>query len=185
MALLAQIRLTREWYMKVMNMNEKTPESKGEPQQRSRSEIMVDILNYLEDHSILTMATCNLDAVPDATALEYVSIREKVYVTCRPSSRKVSNINENPKVAYEIHDDIPINKQSIKNLQALQVFATGKVLKHEESEFRKAFEAMKAKFPIFNKVNEESRAILCFSPVDIWFLNYARKFFLRERVSFK
>ncbi len=62
----------------------------------SEDELKLNILKYLEEHRILTMATASSDGIPDATALEYANKDFIVFVSVRPKSRKVANIEENP-----------------------------------------------------------------------------------------
>lgn len=147
-------------------------------------EIISKATEYLRSHNILTMATASLEGEPDATALEYVNKGCVVYVTVRPDSIKVKNIEENPRVFYEVHEDIPITMESIKKLEAIQVAATAKVISHNHQEFDRIFALMVQKFPIFEKISHDTRLILKFSPKKLWYLNYREKLFHRDEVSF-
>jgi general stress protein 26 len=148
-----------------------------------RAEIIEKSIEYLETHRILTMATASKDGAPDATALEYASDGLDVYVSCRPDSRKVQNIVDNPRVFYEIHDDIEITKENVKKLKALQVVATPVVLHPEDPDFDAVFNKMVAKFPVFSTMKKDSRVILHFKPRKMWYLNYQQKFFHRDEVD--
>ena len=150
-----------------------------------RAEIIENAINYLESHRILTIATASKNGEPDATALEYASDGLDVCVTCRPDSRKVQNILENPRVFYEIHDNIEITRESVKNLKALQVVATPEVFHFDDPDFDAAFDKMLAKFPVFSTVKRDSRVILHFIPRKVWYLNYQKKFFHRDEVDFE
>ncbi|MHA1683108.1 MAG: pyridoxamine 5'-phosphate oxidase family protein [Promethearchaeota archaeon] len=152
---------------------------------RSRDEIERDVISYLDSHRILTMATASKEGDPDATALEYANDGVVVYVTCRPGSRKVSNIKENSRVFFEIHDDVEIAKESLKHLQALQVSAVAEILSVTNPQFDPAFNIMLKKFPVFENLRHDSRVILKFIPRRVWFLNYKIKFFHREEINFE
>lgn len=152
---------------------------------RSREEIEKDVLDYLQTHSLLTMATASKDGEPDATALEYSQEKFEVYVTVRPTSRKVIYLRENPRVFYEIHDPTPIERDAIKNLRAIQAIASVDILESTDPNFNEAFELMVKKFPVFAKMNREKRILLHFKPKKIWLLNYQRKMFDREELDFE
>ncbi len=149
-----------------------------------RERTIHDAIAYLNSHTILTMATASLDGEPDATALEYMNDGLEVYVFCRPGSRKVEHIQQNPRVFYEVHDDNPITKESVQSLKALQVAATGRVIRPSDAGFSGVLEKMVVKFPLFSRVPRDSRYALHFSPKKLWYLDYARKMFHREEVSF-
>nr|MDO8114788.1 pyridoxamine 5'-phosphate oxidase family protein [Candidatus Sigynarchaeota archaeon] len=149
-----------------------------------RQEIIDKAVQYLNGHRILTMATASKDGDPDATALEYASDGVDVYVSCRPDSRKVSNITENSRVFYEVHEDIEITKENVMKLKAIQVAATGRVIKPGDSDFDGSLAKMVKKFPVFSTLPKDSRVFLHFKPKKLWFLNYKQKFFHRDEVSF-
>jgi hypothetical protein len=152
---------------------------------RPKEEIERDVQDYFESHSLLTMATASKDGEPDATALEYSQKGFDIYVSVRPSSRKVTNIQENPRIFYEIHDPTPIERDSIKNLRAIQATATGVLLHYNDPGFNDAFDLMVKKFPIFASMNREKRVIIHMKPKKIWLLNYKRKMFDREELDFE
>nr|MDO8116027.1 pyridoxamine 5'-phosphate oxidase family protein [Candidatus Sigynarchaeota archaeon] len=149
-----------------------------------RETVIQEAIAYLNSHTLLTMATASLAGEPDATALEYVNDDLDVYVFCRPGSRKVEYIEQNPRVFYEIHDDNPITNDAIKSLKALQVAATGRVIRPGDPEFPRILDKMTSKFPLFSHVPRDSRYALHFTPKKLWYLDYGRKMFHREEISF-
>lgn len=157
----------------------------GQIRKRSKEEIIADSLEYLRNHDILTMATASLQGDPDASALEYANDGLNVYVSCRPTSKKVQYVKENPKVFYEIHDNTKIDFDNMLKMQALQVFAFVEVITPEDRRFNDSFNIMLKKFPVFSNLKKESRVILLFKPKIIWFLNYRERFFHRDIVSFE
>ncbi|MBD3351690.1 MAG: hypothetical protein GF364_09420 [Candidatus Lokiarchaeota archaeon] len=148
---------------------------------RNKDELKSDILQYLSKHNILTMATSDLEGNPDATALEYANDELDVFVSVRKHSKKVSNIKENPKVFYEIHDEIEIDWSSVKTIKAIQASAIPEIYSETDSEFDNYFNKMLKKYPIFSKLNKKKRVIVKFTPKIIWYLNYREKMFSRER----
>jgi pyridoxamine 5'-phosphate oxidase-like protein len=153
-------------------------------QQDNRQQIIEKAILYLNKHRILTMATSNREGDPDATALEYANDGLDVYVSVRPKSRKVSNITENPKLFYEIHDDIDITAEAVGNIQAIQVLAHPTIISFGDPGFNDSFLIMINKFPVFKRLNKEKRTILKFTPKKLWFLDYSKKFFHRDEVKF-
>lgn len=150
----------------------------------SEDELKQNIIKYLEEHRILTMATASSDGIPDATALEYANTGFIVYVSVRPKSRKVANIEENPEVFYEIHEDMEITMENVQNLKAIQCSATPEILTKDDEEFHEAFDVMEKKYPVFIRIPREKRVILKFTPRKIWYLNYKDRMFHRDELSF-
>ncbi len=153
--------------------------------ENENSELKDAILKYLETHRILTMATASSDGMPDATALEYANNEFTVYVSVRPKSRKVSNIEENPYVFWEIHDDMEITMENVQNLKALQCSAIPEALTSSDEGFQEAFYIMEKKFPVFSRIPREKRVILQFKPKKIWYLNYKERMFHRDELNFE
>jgi general stress protein 26 len=153
----------------------------------SEDDLKQNILEYLNSHRILTMATASSDGIPDATALEYANHRDKfvVYVSVRPKSRKVANIEENPVVFYEIHEDMEITMENVQNLKAIQCSAIPIILNKDDEGFDEAFDVMEKKFPVFRRIPREKRVILEFKPEKIWYLNYREKMFHRDELIFE
>jgi hypothetical protein len=149
------------------------------------NELEINVIDYLLTHRILTMATASSDGIPDATALEYASDEFIVYVSVRKNSRKVSNIEENPIVFYEIHEDMEITMENVQNLKAIQCSASPQILDKDDEGFHEAFDLMEKKYPVFNRVPREKRVILKFTPRKIWYLNYKDKMFHRDEISFE
>lgn len=147
-----------------------------------KEHVLKSVLEYLQAHSILTMATASASGEPDATALEYVNDGLDVYVTVRPGSRKVQYLLENPRVFFEIHDDIPIDARSIRSLRAVQATCSASILRSGDPGFDEAFQLFEKKFPVFTSVPRSSRHVLKFTPKRAWFLNYKDKLFHRDEL---
>lgn len=143
-----------------------------------------EVLNYLSTHRILTMATVDKDGVPDATALEYVNDEFVVLVSVRPRSKKIQNISVNNQVFYEIHEDVPIDLEHIGKVKAIQCLAGGSIIYPDDPDYQGKFQLFEKKFPAFSKIPKNRRVILKFVPKSIWFLNYEKKMFHRDEITF-
>jgi uncharacterized protein len=73
------------------------------------------ILNYLQSHNTMTLATCTSD-VPWAATVFYASDDFKLYFFSVPDSRHCQNLAANPRVAVTIQEDYK-NWQEIKGIQ--------------------------------------------------------------------
>ncbi|MHA1378818.1 MAG: pyridoxamine 5'-phosphate oxidase family protein [Candidatus Helarchaeota archaeon] len=147
--------------------------------------VLEKAIAYLDSHNLLTMATATNSGVPHAACLEYANNKMDVYVSTWMGSRKLKNIQKNPKVFYEVHDVVNINKDDIKNIKGLQVAAIGKVLQYPSSQFKAAWDIMIKKYPIFKLVKlNEKRAILHFIPETLWMLDYSIKFGHTDKYNF-
>ena len=145
--------------------------------QTSKKQILEKAIAYLKSHNLCTMATANKTGSPHAACLEYANDGMDIYVSTWIGSRKVKNIQENPRVFYEVHDVVNINEDDIKNIKGLQVQAKAEILKYPSKEFKKAWDIMVKKYSIFKlmKLNEK-RAVLHFIPEKFWMLDYSIKF---------
>jgi uncharacterized pyridoxamine 5'-phosphate oxidase family protein len=148
------------------------------------SDLSGEVLEYLTNHRILTMATADNDGNPDATALEYVNDQFVAFVSVRPGSKKIRNIKENPRVFYEIHDEIPIDLEHVQKVKAIQTLAEGQIIFPDTPEYQNIFLLFEKKYPVFSKIPKNKRILLKFVPKKIWFLNYAKKMFHRDEISF-
>ncbi|MHA1847795.1 MAG: pyridoxamine 5'-phosphate oxidase family protein, partial [Promethearchaeota archaeon] len=151
---------------------------------KSREQIIKDAINYIETHDILTMATASLDGIPNATALEYGSDGLDVFVFSRARSWKVNNIRENPRVFYEIHDNIKIEPNEMRRIIGVQVEAKTRIIEQGSEQFQKYLTLMRGKFPVFRRLEDfNDRVILLFKPARLWLLDYSKKFFHRDFVD--
>lgn len=67
-------------------------------------ELKRQILDYVEAHNTMTLATCTADA-PWAATVFYASDGLKLYFFSAPESRHCQNLAENPRVAVTIQED--------------------------------------------------------------------------------
>lgn len=152
---------------------------------KPREQVISESIEYLENHNIMTMATASLDGTPSASALEYANDGLDVVVFSRGKSWKVDNIRENPKVFYEVHDDLAIDRESLRRIIGLQVAATAEIVELDDSRYEPLFSLMAGKFPVFKGIpRRKERVILLFKLKKLWLLDYSKKFFHRDEIEF-
>jgi uncharacterized protein YhbP (UPF0306 family) len=62
------------------------------------------ILNYLESHNTMTLATCR-ESTPWAATVFYASDDLRLYFFSAPETRHCQNLRENPRVAVTVQED--------------------------------------------------------------------------------
>ena len=82
------------------------------------------ILDLLDRHAILTLATVREDGWPQATTVGYVNDGLTLYVGCGTDSQKLANIRRCPKVSLTIDHDEP----DWSRIQGLSMAATAEVV---------------------------------------------------------
>jgi len=70
-----------------------------------KEETVKNIDNYLQDHGLLSLATISAEGLPMAHSVEYINEGNTVYFISHFGTRKISNIQSNPKVAYTVDED--------------------------------------------------------------------------------
>ncbi|MHA1301507.1 MAG: pyridoxamine 5'-phosphate oxidase family protein [Candidatus Helarchaeota archaeon] len=154
-------------------------------EKKNSKDVLEKAITYLESHNLLTMATATKDGNPHAACLEYANKGMDVYVSTWMGSRKLKNIQNNPRVFYEVHDVVNINKDDLKKIKGLQVEATGEILQYPSQKFQDAWEIMMKKFPVFKLIKlNDKRAILHFKPKKLWMLDYSIKFGHTDKYEF-
>jgi hypothetical protein len=161
------------------------PQKNQDSVKKPRDLIIKQATQYLEQNAILSMATASLDGVPRVDALEYASSGLDVFVLSPSKSWKVTNIENNPRVFYEIHHLLEIDVQKLKGIIGLQVESIPNIINYNDPKFMEYFEKMEEKFPVFKNMRGlENRVILLFKPTKLWLLDYSKKFFHRDLVIF-
>ncbi len=69
------------------------------------ADVKKKIVDYLNTHNIMTLATVQPDGLPSVRTLEYASDGATVYFATFKSSRKVRDIQQKPQVAYTVDED--------------------------------------------------------------------------------
>ena len=78
-------------------------------------ELQQQILNYMESHNTMTLATCHGE-VPWASTVFYASEGMSLYFFSDPQTRHCGNLTANPKVAVTIQEDYA-DWRKIKGIQ--------------------------------------------------------------------
>ena len=161
------------------------PQKNQNSVKKPRDLIIKQATQYLEQNAILSMATASADGVPRVDALEYASSELDVFVLSPTKSWKVTNIENNPRIFYEIHHILEIDVQKLKGIIGVQVEGRPYIIDYNDPKFMEYFEKMKEKFPVFKNMRKlEDRVILLFKPIKLWLLDYSKKFFHRDFVIF-
>lgn len=138
------------------------------------------IVEYLESHRKMTLATVTPEGRPLAHTVEYASYGPTVYFATRKSTRKVQNILKNPEVAYAVDEDYDDWLQ----IQGVQMEGVATVLS-DQDEKDKAAAAYIEKFPFVADFPPNSEMVFVkVEPVRGFFLDYTQGFTHREDTEF-
>lgn len=130
------------------------------------------ILDVLESHLVLTLATNREDGWPQATTVGYVNDGLQIYVMTFPEAQKVRNIERDPRVSLTI-DSI---EQDWNRIRGLSMAAMAEVTSGLE-ETEHVTRLMRSKFPQlaeFQQPEVEDVTILRLTPKIISVLNYEK-----------
>jgi len=133
------------------------------------------ILDIIDEHRIMTIATVRPDGYPQATTVTYVHDGLALYFACGRSSQKVSNIRQNPRVSLTIdHDEEDVNR-----IRGISLGGRAEVLAPDGPEYRRALELMATRFPELKTVPESEMqeiAVVKVVPEVISLLDYTKGF---------
>jgi len=105
-------------------------------------ETKVKIVEYLESHGLMTLATVTEDGQPMAHSVEYFSEGDVVYFGTHGQTRKITNILNNPKVAYTVDEDY----QDWTKIRGIQMTGKATIL-DDMAEIQRLMPLYAAKFP--------------------------------------
>lgn len=109
-------------------------------------ELKQQILNYMESHNTMTLASCR-ENVPWAATVFYASDGTNLYFFSEPKTRHCQNLMANPKVAVTIQEDYA-DWSKIKGIQL-----EGEVVEVDSTiEKAKAMAAYTRKYPSIIKI---------------------------------
>lgn len=133
------------------------------------------ILELMQSHNVMTLATVRPDGWPQATTVAYVNDGLTLYFACDPDGQKVANIRLCDKVSATIDRDHPDWTQ----IQGLSLGGTAQVIT-DEAERRHVQELLRRKFPQWAEMPEpEDPALIAFVkvvPKVISVLDYTKGF---------
>jgi general stress protein 26 len=140
------------------------------------------ILDVLETHNILTLATVRDDGYPQATTVEYVHEGLTLYIGTFAHAQKVANIRRCPKVSLTIDRDYDDWSQ----IQGLSMGGTAEILTDPE-ETHRVGALFIAKFPQLAALpvpeDPASIVLIKITPIVISVLDYTKGFGHTELVA--
>ena len=144
-------------------------------------ELKKKITEYLEYHSIATVATVSAEGKPNASAVEYVNDGFTLYFMSMPKSRKTQDIKKNPVVALTINESV----LDMRGTQGIQYEGKAKPVEDGE-QVKKCAEMFYEKFVIFRLLKWDLTKALFMevTPARIDFIDYRKKFGHKEKMEF-
>lgn len=136
------------------------------------------ILDLLQTHEVLTLATVREDGWPQATSVGYVNEGLTLYVATGAHAQKALNIRHNEKVSVAI-DRGRGGRVDWKSLQGLSMAALAEILT-SRSEIQRVARLVKKKFPSLIDFSDPERdrgwAFLKIVPHVISVIDYTKGF---------
>jgi len=134
------------------------------------------ILDLLEQHRIMTLATLRPDGWPQATTVGYVHDGLALYFLCAPDSQKACNISRDDRVSLTIDHDT----DDIKAITGLSMAARARMIT-DPSEAQKTIDLLADAYPAqedlpFEVPTPGDVKIFKLTPVVISVLDYSRGF---------
>ena len=148
-------------------------------------ELPQSVSSYLEQHRVVTLATCGPDG-PWAAAVFYVSVGSTLYFLSSPSSRHCRNLTLDPRCAATVQEDYS-DWTLIKGVQL-----EGLVSEVGGDEALIARQRYADKFPLIGRLASASAVIVAalakvhwyrLQPRHMHFIDNSRGFGHRERVE--
>lgn len=100
------------------------------------------ILQLLDQHRIMTVATLRPDGWPQATTVGYVNKDLTLYFLCGPESQKASNLAQDDRLSLTIDHDTP----ELMEITGLSMAARAQVV-HDRAEAEEVLRLMPLKYP--------------------------------------
>ena len=133
------------------------------------------ILNLIDGHSVLTLATLREDGWPQATAVAYASADMTLFVATGADSQKLRNIRRSGKVSITINPAVP----DWGRLQGLSMAAAAEVIE-SRADAQQAARLLKKRFPALAEFSDLERdggwAFLRIVPKIVSVIDYTKGF---------
>lgn len=149
----------------------------------SDHQIKAEIQAYLNDpsHLFLNLATVTPEGAPLAHTMAFTADGATVYFGTSKGSRKATNMQANPKVAYVVDQDSYPDFMKITGVQ-MEAKAT---LISDPQEIARANKLYKAKFgEAVDITPSDQHLVFKLEPVRAYYLNYAKGFAHRDMVEY-
>jgi PPOX class probable F420-dependent enzyme len=139
------------------------------------------ILELLDQHRIMTLATNRPDGWPQATTVGYVHDGLTLYFLCSPQSQKAKNLARDSRVSLTIDHDVA----APTTITGLSMAAEARAV-HERSEIASALKMLRERYPEYAALPmPKPNEILVFRvvPKVICILDYTKVFGHTELVT--
>ncbi|MFZ3115080.1 MAG: pyridoxamine 5'-phosphate oxidase family protein [Syntrophales bacterium] len=138
------------------------------------------VLNILQSHNILTLATLREDGYPQANTVTYASDGFTIYFCTDATSSKVKNIAKSNKVSLTIDREY----EDWSKIKGLSMGGTAVVLTKPE-EIQKAMGLLVTKFPALQEMPQQEvpSAVIKITPKIVSVLNYELGFSHKDLVE--
>jgi uncharacterized protein YhbP (UPF0306 family) len=144
------------------------------------NDIKKSIAAYLAKHNILTLATVTGGNKPLAHTVEYVSDDTTVYFATSKTTRKISDILQNSRVAFTVDEDY----KDWLTIKGVQMEGIAKVLTDKE-EIDRAAALYIGKFPFVAEFPPNPALVFVkILPAGGSFLDYTKGFTHKDTVTF-
>ena len=133
--------------------------------------IRTKILNLLDQHRVVTIATLRPDGWPQATTVGYVNEGLTLYFVCVPDSQKAVNLARDDRVSLTIDHDPP----QVMEITGLSMAAHARAVV-EPAEASKALHMLRLRYPELPVPMPEDVRIFRVTPTIISLLDYSKGF---------
>jgi len=133
--------------------------------------IRTKILNLLDQHRVMTIATLRPDGWPQATTVAYANEGLTLYFVCVPDSQKAANLARDDRVSLTIDHDTP----QVREITGLSMAAHARTVV-EPAEASKALHMLRLKHPELPVPMPEDVRIFRVTPTIISVLDYSNGF---------
>ena len=134
-------------------------------------EIRKKILNVLDQHRVLTIATLRPDGWPQATTVVYANEGLTIYFVCDPGSQKATNLARDDRVSLTIDHETP----QVTEITGLSMAAHAQAVVNP-AEASKALQMLRLRYPRLPIPMPEDVRIFRVTPTIISVIDYSKGF---------
>ena len=134
-------------------------------------EIRKKILNVLDQHRVLTIATLRPDGWPQATTVVYANEGLTIYFVCDPGSQKATNLARDDRVSLTIDHEAP----QVTEITGLSMAAHAQAVVNP-AEASKALQMLRLRYPRLPIPMPEDVRIFRVTPTIISVIDYSKGF---------
>ena len=134
-------------------------------------EIRKRILNVLDQHRVLTIATLRPDGWPQATTVVYANEGLTIYFVCDPGSQKATNLARDDRVSLTIDHETP----QVTEITGLSMAAHAQAVVNP-AEASKALQMLRLRYPRLPIPMPEDVRIFRVTPTIISVIDYSKGF---------